>query len=209
MSLPLLLIGAGGHARSCIDVIESEGRFCVAGLVGSADEVGHEILGYSVIGTDADLPRLVAKFGRAVITVGQIKSPAARIRLFSAAVAAGADFPTIVSPYARVSRHAIVGVGTMVLHGATINAGARIGQNVIINSLALIEHDVVVGDHCHVATAAVVNGGVRVGSGSFIGSNACVRQDVLIGEGCLIGMGQRVVADCADGTWVPPKGVSP
>ena len=30
----MLLLGAGGHARACIDVIELEGRFSVAGLVG-------------------------------------------------------------------------------------------------------------------------------------------------------------------------------
>ena len=33
----LLLIGAGGHCRSCIDVIEQEGRFRIAGVV---DKVG-------------------------------------------------------------------------------------------------------------------------------------------------------------------------
>ena len=53
--LPILLVGAGGHARACIDVIEQEGRFEVGGLIGTAAQGGERILGYSVLGTDADL----------------------------------------------------------------------------------------------------------------------------------------------------------
>ena len=34
MSQPeILLIGAGGHCRACIDVIRAEGRFAIAGVV--------------------------------------------------------------------------------------------------------------------------------------------------------------------------------
>ncbi|WP_039852649.1 acetyltransferase [Magnetospirillum fulvum] len=201
---PLLLIGAGGHARSCIDVIEMGGRFRIVGLIGTAPEVGTEVLGYPVLGTDIDLPCLVAQFRTAAITLGQIKSPAARMRLFSAALAAGAELPAIVSPLAHVSRHAELGAGTIVLHRAVINAGARIGRNVIINTMALVEHDAEIGDHCHIATAAVINGGVRIGAETFIGSNASIRQEIQVGTGCVIGMGQRVVTDCADGEWLPP-----
>ena len=44
----ILLVGAGGHAMACIDVIELEGRFVVAGLVGEEREVGSHVLGYAV-----------------------------------------------------------------------------------------------------------------------------------------------------------------
>lgn len=33
MKTEILLIGAGGHCPSCIDVIEQEGRFSIAGVV--------------------------------------------------------------------------------------------------------------------------------------------------------------------------------
>ena len=58
----LVLIGAGGHARSCIDVIEQEGKFRIAGLVGVTEEVDSRVLNYDVIGTDADLDELAARF---------------------------------------------------------------------------------------------------------------------------------------------------
>jgi len=114
------------------------------------------------------------------------------------------DRLVIVSPRAHVSKHAKVGAGTIVMHGAVVNAGAVVGRNCIINSQALVEHDAVIADHCHVATAAAINSGVHIGAGTFIGSNSSVRQCINIGERCLIGMGQRVLADCEAGTCMPP-----
>lgn len=198
--VPILLAGAGGHARVCIDVVEQEGRFVVAGLVGLPHEVGSRTLGYPVLGSDADLPALLREYGHALVTVGQIKTPEPRMRLFDLFERSGCALPAIVSPKAYVSRHASLGAGTIVMHGAVINAAAVVGRNCIINSHALIEHDVVIADHCHIATSAAINSGVHVGAGTFVGSNATVRQGLMIGERCVIGMGERVLADCSSGT---------
>ena len=203
MSDAILLLGAGGHARSCIDVIEQEGRFRIAGLISAPDEVGSQQLGYPVLGCDADLPLLLNEYKRVLVTVGQVKSPEVRMRLYAMAQEHGCELPVIVSPHAYVSRHATLGAGTVVIHGVIVNPNARVGENCILNTGATVDHDAVVGDHCHISTTAVLNGGVHVGVGSFVGSNACVRQDIRIGERCVIGMGQVVVADCADGTWLP------
>ncbi len=205
---PILVIGAGGHARACIDVIETQGGYGIAGLIGLPEEVGTCVLGYNVLGTDHDIPVLVAKFGTAVIAVGQIKSPDLRIKLFTQLELLGCSMPSIVSPRAYVSRHASVGAGTIVMHGAMINAAASVGRNCIINSMALVEHDVVVGDHCHIATSAAVNSGVHIGAGTFVGSGTTVRQLIRIGERCVIGMGQHVVKNCATGSWLPVTGVA-
>jgi sugar O-acyltransferase (sialic acid O-acetyltransferase NeuD family) len=201
----IFLVGAGGHARACIDVVEQEGRFHIAGLVGTRDEVGSRVLGYPVLGADHDLSRLVREHGHAIVTVGQIKTPEVRMQLFGALESLGADLPAIVSPRAYVSRHALLGPGTVVLHGAVVNAGASVGRNCIVNSQSLVEHDAVIGDHCHVSTGATVNSGVRIGEGTFIGSNTSVRQGTRIGARCVIGMGQRILEDCADGTQVPQR----
>ena len=203
--IPLLLVGAGGHARACIDVIELEGKFAVAGLTGLPEEVGTKVLGYPVLGLDKDLPELLRDCTHALVTVGQIKTPELRMRLFAELERNKYTLPAIVSPHAHVSRHATLGAGTIVMHGAIVNAGAVVGRNCIINSQALIEHDAVIADHCHIATAAAINSGVSIGAGAFVGSNACVRQGTRIGERCVIGMGQRVLADCAAGTWMPAR----
>jgi sugar O-acyltransferase (sialic acid O-acetyltransferase NeuD family) len=205
VTTPLLLLGAGGHARACIDVIEQEGRFSVSGLVGLPEERGSRVLGYPVLGTDADIPELLRGRGHALVSMGQIKSPEPRVRLFGLAKQYGTVPPAIVSTRAYVSRHAVVGAGTIVMHGAVVNAGAVVGENCILNSQSLIEHDTCIADHCHISTGAAINSGVRVGTGSFVGSGASVRQGVAIGERCLVGMGQRVLKDLAAGTWVPPR----
>jgi len=204
----ILLLGAGGHARACIDVLEMAGYFRIGGLLGVRSEVGSSVLGYRVLGTDADLARLLREHGNALIAVGQIKTAEPRMRLFELAQTHECALPVVVSPRAHVSKHASIASGTIVMHGAVVNAGARVGRNCILNSLSLVEHDAVIEDHCHIATSAVVNSGVQVGAGSFIGSNSSVRQGLHIGERCVIGMGQRVVRDCAAGTRLPAWGTS-
>ena len=202
---PILLVGAGGHASACIDVIELHGGFTVAGLVGTASEVGKHVLGYPVLGTDDNLPGLLARHARALVAVGHIRTAEPRMRLFARLQSLGFALPAIISPLAHVSRHATLGAGTIVMHGAIVNAGAAVGCNCIINSQALVEHDAAIGDHCHIATAAVVNGGARVGTGSFIGSNATLRQSVRVGERCTIGMGERLLDDCQSGASTPVR----
>lgn len=200
----LLLVGAGGHATACIDVIEVGAAFTVIGLVGLPEEVGTKVLGYPVLGTDEDLQKLFVRYPRALVTVGQIKSPEQRIRLFDQLQAAGFELPVVVSPRAYVSKHATLGAGTIVMHGAIVNAGARVGRNCIVNTQALVEHDAVIEDHCHIATAAVINGGVRVGAGTFFGSNSTARQCIAVAERCVIGMAQPLLTDCGPGVMIPP-----
>jgi len=188
----ILLIGGGGHCKSVIDVIEQEGRFKIIGIVDKPELLGNEILGYSVIGNDSDLETLANKYDYALVTVGQIKSPSLRIRLFDFAMEAGFTLPTIVSPRAYVSKHATIGNGTIVMHDALVNAKAVIGSNCIINSKALIEHDCRVSDHCHISTNATINGGVVIEVGCFIGSGVLTRELMTIKECSFIKAGSLV-----------------
>jgi sugar O-acyltransferase (sialic acid O-acetyltransferase NeuD family) len=193
MSKPnIILIGAGGHAHACIDVIEQHDQFRIAGLVGMPGEEGTKHLGYTVIATDKDLPQLSKEYQYAFITVGQIQSAENRIRLYQLGTELGFNFPPVISPSAYVSRHATIGMGTIVMHGAIVNAGASVGINCIINSLALVEHDAIVGKHCHISTGVILNGNVKIGSGSFVGSGSIIKEGVILGEGCTIGMGLSV-----------------
>lgn len=190
MSKPnLILIGAGGHARACIDTIEQEGIYKIAGLIGLAQEVGSKHFGYEVIATDAELPGLVAQYQFALITIGQIRSAEHRIRLYAEVQDAGFTIPTVIAPTAYVSPHTTIGVGSIVMHGAIINAGAQVGKNCLINSNSLIEHDAHVEDHCHISTGVILNGDTSIGTGTFIGSRAVIKEGVSIGSNSLVGMG--------------------
>jgi sugar O-acyltransferase (sialic acid O-acetyltransferase NeuD family) len=188
----IILIGGGGHCKSVIDVIEQEGRFEIAGIIDKPELLGSDVLGYSVIGSDYDLDNLVKKYQYALITVGQIKTPELRIKLFNLAIKAGFVLPNIISPNAYVSRHSSIGNGTVVMHNAIINPSASIGDNCIINSKALIEHDCLISKHCHISTNATINGGVTVESGCFIGSGAITKELITIKKGCFIKAGSLV-----------------
>ena len=180
---------------SCIEAVERDGRFALAGLVGLREQLGQRVLGHPVLGVDADLRDLRQQHAHALIAVGQISQ---RQQLFQLAVSLGFTLPTIVASAAQVSRHAVIGEGTVVMPGAIVNAGARIGRNAIINSAALIEHGVIVGDQCHISTGAILNGDVQVGEGSFVGSGCVIREGVRIGRGCLVGMGLALRHDLPD-----------
>ena len=200
MSKPgLILLGAGGHAHACIDVIEQHGRYQIAGLVGMPEEVSSGSLGYSVIASDRDLPELAKAYRYALVTLGQIGSAENRMRLYRLAAKLGFELPAIVSPLAYVSRHAAIGAGTIVMHGTIVNAGARLGNNCIVNTKALVEHDATIEDHCHISTGAVLNGNVRLGAGSFVGSGSTIREGVALGKACIVGMGVAVRHDQPDG----------
>lgn len=193
MSKPsLILIGAGGHAHACIDVIEQHGVYQIAGLIGMPDELHDHHHGYSVIGIDSDLLELAKTIPHALITLGQIKTPAHRTRLYKHLVALGFHLPTILAPSAYVSRNATIGAGTIVMHGAIVNAGASVGENCIINTRSLLEHDATVADHCHISTGAIINGNTTIGSGCFVGSGSIIKEGASLGQNCLVGMGLAV-----------------
>lgn len=169
----ILLIGAGGHCRACIDVIEAEGRFSIAGIVErDCAAPSKSLLGCEILGTDKELPELRQKYDYALVTVGQIHTASPRVRIYQHLLSLGFNLPVVCSPRAYVSSHSVVGSGTIIMHDALVNAGARIGGNCIINSKALVEHDAVVDSHCHISTGAILNGGATVGAKTFFGSNA-------------------------------------
>jgi sugar O-acyltransferase (sialic acid O-acetyltransferase NeuD family) len=200
MKAPLLLVGGGGHCRSCIDVIEAGSRFGVAGIVERPGTASLNGIEYPLLGSDDDLPRLLAQYPSALVTVGQIKDWQLRVELFDRLKTIGAALPVVVSPHAYCSPRADIGSGTIVMHSALINTQVRVGENCIINSQALIEHDAVVGAHCHISTGAKLNGAVHVEEGCFIGSGAVIREGVRIGARCIVGAGAVVLHDVPAGT---------
>lgn len=193
----IILVGAGGHATVCIDVIEQEGRFRIAGLI-ERKPTAVTRCGYPIIGIDDDLKTLRQSFDHALVSVGQIKTPNVRMKLFKILKSLGYSLPVITSPVAYVTKRSSMGEGTIIMHGAIINAGAKIGDNCIINNRSLVEHDATVGAHCHIATGAILNGEVNVGEGSFVGSSAVIKQGISIGKNCVVGAGCILKKDLPD-----------
>ncbi len=196
MTKNLILVGGGGHCKSVIEAAESAG-YNILGVLDTPENVGKQVLAYSVIGTDDDIPQYVDK-AEFVITVGFIKNPALRIKLYNKVKAAGGRLATIIASTAHVSKYAELGEGTVIMHHAFVNAGAKIGDNCIINTFVNIEHDAEVGNQCHISTGTMVNGECKIGENCFIGSQSvcanCIEivSDIIVGAGSVVRKSIRV-----------------
>lgn len=191
----ILLVGGGGHCKSCIEVIESTNEFEIAGIVDLESKIGESILGYKFIACDDDLPKLRVKYDYALITVGQIKSEGLRRKLFNFVKDIGFKLPVIISSTAYVSRNSSIGEGSVIMHQAMINADVKIGVNTIINTKSLIEHDTVIGDFNHISTNSIINGNVTIGNSCMIGSNTVCKNGIVLGNNVIIGLGSVIHKD--------------
>nr|WP_317403123.1 acetyltransferase [uncultured Helicobacter sp.] len=178
----ILLIGGGGHARACIDVIEQENRFTIYGIIDSyALQNGiNEVSGYPILGGDELLESLCNQTKSAFIALGQIKTHTHRMRIYQNLKAIGYNLPTIISPLAHIAKGVELKEGSIIMHHALVNTNAKIGTACIINSKALVEHDCVVNDFCHLSTASVINGSCHIGEGSFLGSNMILAHNTAV-----------------------------
>lgn len=190
MNKDLILLGGGGHCKSVIDVAESA-EYNILGVLDMPEEVGKSVLDYKVIGTDDDIPQYVDK-AEFIITVGFIKNPAIRVRIYNKVKEAGGKLATIVASTAHVSRYATLGEGTVVMHQVVVNAGAKIGENCIINTFCNIEHDAVIGAQCHISTGTMVNGDCKVGERVFIGSQSVLANGITVNDDIIVGAGSVV-----------------
>lgn len=199
----IILVGGGGHCKSCIDVIEHEGKYNIAGIIDLPSLKGTKVLGYEVIGNDHDLRRFAKNGYSFLVTLGHMGNVSRRKAIFEELEAYNANLPVVISPTAYVSKHSNIGEGTIVMHEAIINVDVKVGKNVILNTGCLIEHEASVGNHTHISTRAVINGQCFIGNNTFIGSNSTVKNNVEIAENIIIGANSSVLKTIHDsGTYV-------
>lgn len=189
----IILVGGGGHCKSCIDVIELEDRYRIRGIIDLPKEIGKDILGYKVLGNDSDIPMLARKGFHFLITIGHMGNPKRRKELFNLIKTNGGFLPNIISPKAYISKYSKIGDGTIIMHNTIVNADAKIGKNCIINNKSLIEHDVYIGDNCHISTGVSINGNCMIYDNCFIGGGTTIKNGLGIEKGSIIGLGSVVI----------------
>lgn len=192
MNKNIILVGGGGHCKSCIDIIETECKYKINGIIDVPEKLGQDILSYKIIGNDADIPYFAKNGEYFLVTVGHIKNPKLRIELFDLIKENDGDLPVIISPLAHVSKYSTIEEGTIIMHQAIINVSSKVGKNCIINNKALIEHDVIIGNNNHISTNANINGECIIGNNCFIGSGVTVINGVSITDNCIISAGTVV-----------------
>jgi UDP-perosamine 4-acetyltransferase len=194
-----LVIGAGGHARVCVEVLRASG-WEVAGAVDRDGSAG-DVVGVPVIGRDDDVARLAAERGADSVCVA-VGDNDARRAWVERVEGLGLHLVTAIASSAVVSPSATLGAGAQVLPGAVVNALATVGRGAIVNTGASVDHDSVVGSCSHVAPGVVIGGEVELGAGVLVGLGARILPGRRVGDGATVGAGAVVVADVAPGTTV-------
>lgn len=202
-ALPLVLLGAGGHARV---------------LAALALAAGHPVLGVcdptlaaegisrwadlDVLGDDSALDGLPPDRVALMLGIGQLARGNLRERLYAVWRARGYDFPALVHPSAWIAPGVVLGDGVQVMAGVVIQPGCAIGENSIVNTRAGVDHDCRIGRDVHVAPGATLCGTVTIDDGAFIGAGATVIQGLCIGARAVVGAGVTLVQDLAPMTSV-------
>jgi len=216
----MVLIGAGGHAKSIVDTIEALQQFEIVGFIerknpaeteaseksqasyktefsgrsGFPEDIVYR--SYRIIGDDDDLPRIFAHGVRdAVICVGYMGNSRTRDCIYQSLKKIGYLLPPIIDNTAIIASDATIGEGTYIGKNVIVNAGAEIGKMCILNTGSIIEHECQIGDFSHIAAGAVLCGQARIGDHVLFGANATIIQRRSVGSNTLVGAGAVVIDD--------------
>ena len=195
----VVVIGCSGHAKVVIDIIERQGLYKIAGLLDSYKPWGTTLSGYQVIGTCDDVPALMAshQVEGGIVAIGDNWQRSKIVEHLTGVVP---EFPfiTAVHPSVQIGADVEIGRGTVVMAGAVINPGCKVGDFCIVNTRASLDHDSVMGDFSSLAPAATTGGNVQIGAFSVVAIGAIVLHDIRIGEHTVIGAGATVLKDIPD-----------
>lgn len=197
MSLPALIIGAGGHARVLIEALTKSGAL-IQGCVAKEAPIRWPP-SIPFLGDDEALLSHTPSSIVLINGIGSTARPDLRRDIFLRFKQKGYYFGTVVHPAAILPSDVVLGEGAQVMAGAILQPGCRVGCNAIVNTGAVVDHDCQIGAHVHIAPGAVLSGDVTVGEGGHVGTGARVIQGVAIGAGAVVGAGSTVLRD------VPPN----
>lgn len=197
-SVPIVICGAGGHAKVVADVIRLQGRYEIVGFLDDVDpdRCGIEFCGSHILGGEEQLVPLYERGIRwAVLAFG---NNTARLGHAIRLQALNFQLANVIHPSAVISRDVRLGPGTVVMAGVIVNPSSVIKLNVILNTGSTIDHDCFIEDGAHICPGVHLGGGVSVGKGTSIGIGATVKDHVSIGTFSSIGAGSVVIHDIPD-----------
>lgn len=192
----IVLVGAGGHALSVIDSIQSTEEFEIVGITDLDYVAGEKVLGYKILGNDAVLKSIFdSGVTHAFISLGSIGDTSLREKLFFMLKSNGFILPAISDKSSNIGSDVRLGAGIYVGKNTLVNAKSTIKDMAIINSGAIIEHGCWINEFTHIGPGAVICGDVKIGARTHVGANTTIIQGVTIGDNSLIGAGSIVVHD--------------
>lgn len=197
---PLVLLGAGGHARVLLALVRANGNEVLGVCDPALKAKGQpDWEGIPVLGDDDALLQIGPDKVGLVLGVGQLPYKTTRADLYQAWSQRGYSFPPLVHPNAWVSPDVALSDGLQIMAGAVVQPGCVFGNNIIVNTNAGLDHDCHIGNNVHIAPGATLCGSVTVGIGAFIGAGAVVIQNLHVGSGAVVGAGVTLVRNLQPG----------
>lgn len=174
----LLIIGAGGHGRVVLETAELEGIWDNIGFLDDRVDV-NMVLGHNIIGKMDDYKKFADQYESAIVCIGNNEK---RLELIKDILKMGYKVPAIIHPKSSISKYCDIGYGSVILAGAVINTGTKIGRGCIININSCVDHDCQINDGTHVCSGAVVRSMCKIGGLSYIGAGAVVKSETILKE---------------------------
>ena len=193
----LIIIGAGGYAKSVLDSVDYM-NFEMVGFLDDIKPKGFIHQGYPVLG---DSIESIEDRNNYVYFVA-IGNNAKRKTWFDKLKDYNLSLINVIDKSALVSSHATLGEGCFIGKLAILNHGSSVGDNCVINTRALIEHGCRIDNHVNISTNATLNGDVICEDGSFVGSGTVINGQLTIGKWALVGSGAVVIRDVKEKTTV-------
>jgi len=185
----VVILGGGGHAKMCIDIINQMGTYKIVGIIDRNIKIDSKVMGIPVIAKDRDedLKKLYNEgFRLIVIGVGAITNHNIRDKIYKKLKRIGFYIPNIIHPKASIEPSVSIGEGNQIMANAIIGSDVKIKNNCIINSGAIVSHDSLLENNVHITPGAILAGSVCVGENSLIGMGSTIYLNVKIGKHVIV-----------------------
>ncbi|MHC1773129.1 MAG: acetyltransferase [Flexilinea sp.] len=199
MKKPILIYGAGGHAKTVIDLIRYLDDWEIVGIIDDGVKPGTTVMGVEVLG-GADVLPVIKDQGvaAAVNTVGGIGNYPVRWRVFERLLKLGFEFPNLIHPTAFVEKSVSLETGIQILAKTYISSESRIGFGSLVNAGAILSHECILGRCVNLSPGALLAGNVNIKDFAQIGMGATINLGVCIGKEARVGNSAVVKADVPD-----------
>ena len=190
-NLPVLMIGAAGHAGVLLGELRNEKK-TIFGVLDPKLTIGSSFMGSNVLGGDNYLAQCSVEEVCLINGIGMLPGGSKRNKVFSELATRGFFFSSVVSKGAIVSESATLMHGAQVMAGAVIQSGVCIGENAVVNTNSSVDHGSILEGNVWVSPGVTVCGDVKIGRDSYISAGAIILQGVTIRPGTMVPAGTVV-----------------
>ncbi len=191
ISKPIIILGAGGHAKVVIEALLQSGRKII-GLTDPVQTESSEYFGVKFLGNDDAILHYSINEVVLVNAVGAIPDSNVRCELNERMEEKGFQFTQVIHPSAVIASDVKIAQGAQIMAGVVIQPSVSIGRSCIVNTGVVVEHDCVIHDYCHLAPGVTLSGNVAIGNRTYIGTGTSVIQGISIGQDSIIAAGSII-----------------